>query len=102
MPPTITAKPDGEKIRDLIDEWAKARRRAGSLTRRQGAVTPFARKIGRPRQSVQNIISYEPDTGRTFIRQIAAELGVKPSAISDMPPEDDDTESGAETKALAS
>jgi hypothetical protein len=89
MPPTVTAKPDGAKIRALIREWAQAR---GV----RGEVTPFARKLGPHRnpQSIFNICSYEPPTGIVFLREIAAELGVRPSDISDM--------SEGEPQALAS
>ncbi len=78
-----------------MGEGPKARRQPDPQAGGRDAVRP-------PRQSVQNIISYEPDTGTAFIRQIATELGVDVSDISDMPPEDDDSESDAETKVLAS
>jgi transcriptional regulator with XRE-family HTH domain len=70
MAPIQTAKPDGAKIRELI----KARGYSG--------VTDFANTICRPRQSIWNIIGYEPQTGLVFLRQIARGLGVTVSDIS--------------------
>jgi DNA-binding XRE family transcriptional regulator len=70
MPPVPTAKPDGAKIGELIRE-------------RGYTVTDFARKIGRHRQAIWNITGYAPDTSITFLRQIARELGVSLSDISD-------------------
>jgi hypothetical protein len=83
MPPTQTVKPDGPKIRELIRQWAKAREV-------RGEIKPFARKLGRPPDSILNVTSRGSDTSKPFIRQIAGALGVKPSEISDMPPEEDD------------
>ena len=77
-------------------------------------VTSFADAIGRPRQSIWNIVGYEPPTGLAFLRQIARGLGVKVSDISDWTGDDPDTtrarrwaprggtESEPEPKALAS
>lgn len=102
MAPIQTAKPDGAKIRELMK------------ARGYGGVTAFAESIGRPRQSIWNIVGYEPQTGLVFLRQIARGLGVTVSEISDWTGPDpdtirarrwlpgDDTRSDAETKALAS
>jgi hypothetical protein len=88
MPPVQTAKPDGAKIRELM----QARGYTG--------VTHFARAISRPRQSIWNIIGYEPQTSLWYLRQIARGLGARVSDISDWTG-DDDTESDAETKIPA-
>jgi hypothetical protein len=102
MPPIQTAKPDGAKIRELMK------------ARGYGGVTRFADAIGRPRQSIWNIVGYEPQTGLGFLRQIARGLGVNVSDISDWTGPDpdavrarrwvpgDDTGSEPEPKALAS
>jgi transcriptional regulator with XRE-family HTH domain len=87
MPVVATAKPDGAKIRALIKE-------------RGYTVTEFARKIGRARQSIWNIAGYELPVSITFLRQIARELGVKVSEISDWTG-DGDMESDAEMKVPA-
>ncbi len=72
MPPVPTASPDGPAIRRLIRE-------------RGYTVTGFARKLGRHPDSIWTMCSTrKPPTGIVFIRQIARELGVKPSDISDM------------------
>jgi plasmid maintenance system antidote protein VapI len=71
MPNVPTAIPDGPKIRELIRE-------------RGYSVTGFARRLGRHPQAIWNITGYEPPTSEKFIRQIARELGVRPSDISDM------------------
>ena len=86
MPPVPTAQPDGPKIHRLIKE--------------RGGVTKFARKLGRHPQSIWDITtrSARPVASTKFIRQIAAELGVRPCDISDMP---DDIESEPETKVPA-
>ena len=88
MPPLPTAQPDGPKIHRLIKE-------------RGYSVTDFARRIGRHPQSIWVITGRadRPVASTRFIRQIARELGVKPSDISDMA---DDIESDPEPKALAS
>jgi hypothetical protein len=88
MPPVQTAKPDGAKIKELM----KARGYSG--------VTHFAHAIGRPRQSIWNIVGYEPQTSLWFLRQIARGLRVRVSDISDWTG-DDDTGSDAETKIPA-
>jgi hypothetical protein len=75
MPNVPTATPDGPKIRGLIRE-------------RGYSVTGFARRLARHPQSIWTITGQEPPTSEKFIRQIARELGVKPSDISDMPDED--------------
>jgi hypothetical protein len=75
MPLVPTARPDGPKIRGLIRE-------------RGYSVTDFARRLARHPQSIWTITGQEPPTSKKFIRQIARELGVKPSDISDMPDED--------------
>ena len=86
MPLVPTARPDGPKIRELIRE-------------RGYSVTDFARRLARHPQSIWTITGQEPPTSKKFIRQIARELGVKPSDISDMPDED---VSDPEPRALAS
>ena len=87
MPPLPTAQPDGPEIRRLIRE-------------RGYSVTDFARRIGRHPQSIWVITgrSDRPVASKRFICQIARELGVRPSEISDM---DDDSENDAETKIPA-
>ena len=88
MPPVPIAQPDGPEIRRLI--------------RARGySVTDFARRLGRHPQSIWVITGRadRPAASTRFIRQLARELGVKPSDISDMP---DDTGSEPEPKALAS
>lgn len=94
MAPIPIAQPDGPKIRALIIE------RYPELSHAQ-AVRLVARKIGRHPHSIYVITgrSDKPAASKTFIRQLARELGVKPSDISDMP---DDIESEPEPKALAS
>ncbi len=77
MPPVPTAQPYGLKIQALIKE-----RDSGTY-----AVERFARRIGRHPQSLWNIVR-GTTTSRAFLRQIARELGVRPSDISDM--EDDE------------
>jgi hypothetical protein len=77
MPPVPTAQPDGIKIHALI----KAR---DSETY---AVERFGRRIGRHPQSIWNLIQGRT-AGTLFLRQVARELGVRPSDISDMPDED--------------
>jgi hypothetical protein len=101
MPPVQTAKPDGAKIRELVEA-------------QYGGVTHFARAISRPRQSIWNIVGYEPQTGLVFLGQIARGLGVRVSDISDWTGPDpdtirarrwvpgDDTGSDTEPEALAS
>ena len=93
MAPIPIAQPDGPKIRALIIE------RHPGLSHAQ-AVRLIARKISRHPASIYVIEgrSDKPAASKTFIRQLARELGVRPSDISDM---EDDTESGAETKAPA-
>ena len=87
------AQPDGPKIRALIIE------RYPELSHAQ-AVRHVARKISRHPQSIYVIEGRadKPAASKTFIRQLARELGVRPSEISDM---DDDSESDAETKIPA-
>ena len=87
MPPLPTAQPDGPEIRRLIRE-------------RGYSVTDFARRLGRHPQSIWVITGRadRPAASTRFISQIARELGVRPSQISDM---DDDSESGAEPKVPA-
>jgi IS30 family transposase len=87
MPPVPTAKPDGPKIHALIRE-------------RGYSVTDFARRLARHPQSIWVITGRtdRPVASKKFIRQIARELGVRPSEISDM--EDDDD--AQEPEALAS
>jgi hypothetical protein len=75
MPLVPTAKPDGPRIRELIRD-------------RGYSVTDFARRLARHPQAIWNITGYEPPTSEKFIRQIARELGVRPSDISDMTDED--------------
>jgi hypothetical protein len=87
MPPVQTAKPDGAKIKELIEAQYEG-------------VTHFARAIGRPRQSIWNIVGYEPPTGIRFLRQIARGLRVQISDISDWAGDDDVSE--PEPEALAS
>ncbi len=93
MAPIPIAQPDGPKIRALIIE------RYPELTHAQ-AVRQLARKISRHPHSIYVITgrSDKPAASRTFIRQLARELGVRPSEISDM---DDDTESEPEPKVPA-
>jgi hypothetical protein len=80
MPPVPTALPDGPQIRQLIRD-------------RGYTVTEFARKLGRHRESFWVMCGpRKPPTSHAFLRQIARELGVRPSDISDMPPEDDEPE----------
>ena len=71
MAPVPTAKPDGAKIRELIRE--------------RGTVAAFARRLGRHPQSFWDIANPNRDlnVSMTFLRQIARELGVKLSDISD-------------------
>ncbi len=88
MPPIQTARPDGAKIRELMN------------ARGYSGVTDFARAISRPRQSIWNIVGYEPQTGLWFLRQIARGLGVRVSDISDWAA-DDDTGSEPEPKVPA-
>lgn len=78
MAPVPTAKADGAKIRELIRE--------------RGTVAAFARRLGRHPQSFWDIANPNRDlnVSITFLRQIARELGVKPSDISDLP--DDESE----------
>jgi hypothetical protein len=70
MPNVPTAIPDGPKIHALIRE-------------RGYSVTGFARRLARHPQSIWNITGYEPPTSIAFLRQIARELGVRLSDISD-------------------
>jgi hypothetical protein len=77
MPPVPTAQPDGVKIHALI----KAR------DSEAWAVERFGRRIGRHPHSIWNLIQGRT-AGKAFLRQVARELGVKPSDISDMPDED--------------
>ena len=87
MPPVPTAHPDGPKIHGLIKE-------------RGYSITDFARRIGRHPQSIWVITGRadRPVASKRFISQIARELGVRPSEISDM---NDDSESSAEPKVPA-
>ena len=87
MPPVPTAQPDGEKIHALIKQ-----RDNGTY-----AVERFARGIGRHPHSVWNLIQGRTG-GTAFLRQVARELRVRPSEISDMP---DDIESEPEPKVPA-
>ncbi len=88
MPPVPTAIPDGDKIRRLIRE-------------RGYTVTGFAENLYRHRESIWTICGpRKPPTSLRFLRQIARELGVKPSDISDM--EDDEPDAPGTQKALAS
>jgi hypothetical protein len=93
MAPIPIAQPDGPKIRALIIE------RYPELTHAQ-AVRQVARKISRHPHSIYVITgrSDKPAASQTFIRQLARELGVRPSEISDM---DDDTQSEPEPKVPA-
>jgi hypothetical protein len=77
MPPVPTAQPDGAKIRALIKQ-----RDSGPY-----AVERFGRRIGRHPQSIWNLIQGR-NAGTLFLRQVARELDVRPSVISDMPDED--------------
>ena len=88
MPPVPTATPDRVKIREMIRE--------------RGTVAAFARKLGRHPQSLFDLAntSRQMDVSVTFLRQIARELGVKVSDISDWTG-DDDSESDAEMKVPA-
>jgi transcriptional regulator with XRE-family HTH domain len=94
MPDVPTAIPDKVLIRALI--------------RARGySVTDFARRIGRSPASIWAITGAQPrPTSLTLLRQIAGGLStsrrpVKLSDISDWAGEDDDIESGAETKIPA-
>lgn len=87
MPPVPTAQPDGVKIHALI----KARDSA------PWAVERFGRSIGRHPHSIWNLIQGRT-AGTAFLRQVARELGVNPSDISDM---DDGGESSTEMKVPA-
>ena len=93
MAPTPIAQPDGPKIRELILE------RYPKLTHGQ-AIRLLASKINRHPHSIYVITgrSDKPAASKAFIRQLARELGVRPSEISDM---DDDIESDAEPKVPA-
>jgi len=93
MAPIPIAQPDGPKIRALIIE------RYPELTHAQ-AVRQLARKISRHPHSIYVITgrSDKPAASRTFIRQLARELGVRPSFISD---EEANTESEPEPKVPA-
>lgn len=78
MPPVPTALPDGPVIHQLIRE-------------RGYTVTGLARKLGRHPQSIWVMCGpRRPPTSHAFLRQIARELGVRPSEISDM--DDDESE----------
>ena len=101
MAPVPTAKADGAKIRELIRE--------------RGTVAAFARKVGRHPQSFWDIANPNRDlnVSITFLRQIARELGVRLSDISDASDDEPETrnprrwiaggtESEPEPKALAS
>jgi len=74
MPPVPIAQPNGVKIHALI----KAR------DSEPYAVERFGRRIGRHPQSIWNLIQGR-NAGTAFLRQVARELGVRPSDISDMP-----------------
>jgi hypothetical protein len=87
MPPVPTAQPDGVKIHALI------KARDGETY----AVERFARRIGRHPHSIWNLIQGR-NAGTAFLRQVARELGVRPSEISDM---DDDAGSEPEPKVPA-
>jgi hypothetical protein len=99
MAPVPTAKADGAKIRELIRE--------------RGTVAAFARKIGRHPQSFWDIANPNRDmnVSITFLRQIARELGVRLSDISDASDDQPETTnprrwiadigSGTETKVPA-
>ena len=73
------AKADGAKIRELIRE--------------RGTVAAFARKLGRHPQSFWDIANPNRDlnVSVTFLRQIARELGVKLSDISDASDDEPET-----------
>ena len=88
MPVVPTARVDGPKIRELIWE-------------RGYSIASVARKIGRADQSLWDITSGgKQRISVTFARQIARELGVKVSDISDWTG-DDDIESEPEMKVPA-
>ena len=87
MPPVPTAQPDGVKIHALIKQRDSE----------PWAVERFGRRIGRHPQSIWNLIQGRT-AGVVFLRQVARELGVRPSDISDM---DDDTQSEPEPKVPA-
>jgi len=74
MPPVPTAQPNGVKIHALIKD----------RDREPYAVERFGRRIGRHPQSIWNLIQGR-NAGTAFLRQVARELGVRPSDISDMP-----------------
>jgi|HubBroStandDraft_6_1064221.scaffolds.fasta_scaffold00062_124 hypothetical protein len=81
MPPVPTAQPDGEKIHALIKERDS----------RTYAVERFARRIGRHPHSVWNLIQGRT-AGTAFLRQVARELGVRPSDISDASDDEPETQ----------
>jgi hypothetical protein len=81
MPPVPTAQPDGKKIHALIKQ-----RDAEPY-----AVDRFACRLGRHPYSIWNLIQGRT-AGTRFLWQVAAELGVKPSEISDMTDDENEPE----------